>query len=144
MAVKLNDKGAWWDGEVSIPGKLLVDRQRPQVVAGDPEQKVAAHPGLATGGPGDAGPGGIVRHLVEGERLKALRVRVAACPCRQPFVFVVGQHLLEGVGEQEGARPRAAAAEQVERKEQGGGFHVGVQTPCSRGAARRYGAIGTI
>ena len=91
------------------------------MVAGEPEQEVAAAQRLPHRLPAALAPAGVVGQRLEGELAQPQPVGVGGGARRHRLAAVVGQHFAQLVGEQRRAGAGAGAAEQVEREDDGGG-----------------------
>src|SRR5262249_55034818 len=98
-------------------GQLVVDRQGPEMVAGDPDEEVAAAQGLAHRLAAVAPPRLVLVERIEGELANPDVGGVGGGPRGDRLAPVVGEHFEQFVGQKGGAAGAAPTAEQIERKE---------------------------
>jgi hypothetical protein len=115
MGVELDDE------RVGRSGQLIVDGQRPQVVARDPQQEVFLLEDAAGCLPRLLAPVVVVGELGELELAQAELARIGRGAAGSPLALVVGEQLAQRIREQPGAVGSPRAAEQVERKDDRGG-----------------------
>src|SRR5262245_23036389 len=119
MGIELEDKRVF-----GVFGEPVVDGKDAEVVAGEPEAEIGVVllerlDRLET-------PVCVVGELVEGKLFQPDVARVSAGTGWRLFAAVVLEHLADGVGEKLRAGAGAGGAEEVEREDVDGGFHVTV------------------
>src|SRR5579883_59016 len=120
MRVKLNDKGG-----VVAAGKLVINRQRAEMVACNPKKEIPLAQHLAHGLPALPPPIGVGIKRLEVILADSHLIRVTARPRRHSFAAIIGKDFAQLVSKQGDPRRGTGAAEEIKGEEDETALHSG-------------------